>query len=248
MAPKRRQGKWDQLVYIDLLAGPGKGVEKDSRAEFDGSPLRALKVRPGFDRLFLGDARKRNVALLRKRIATEDLPRVELEAGDCNERAKKVVASLSPRTLGLVFVDPEGFEATFSMFKTLSSRPIDILLLFPSGIGIQRNLRNFVAQKHSPMDALWGGREWRELPSARLAAGTRLSVEEAETLDRPWVLHFRAKMSQIGYVFQDEGDPCFRNERNAPLYHLLFFSRHPAGLTIWRNVKRLEPTGQRSLF
>jgi len=55
MHPKRREGKWEQLVYIDLLAGPGKGIDRKSRAEFDGSPLRALRVSPAFGRLFLGD-------------------------------------------------------------------------------------------------------------------------------------------------------------------------------------------------
>lgn len=40
------KGKWERLVYIDLLAGPGKGVRRDTGEEFDGSPLRALKVRP----------------------------------------------------------------------------------------------------------------------------------------------------------------------------------------------------------
>jgi hypothetical protein len=31
------------------------------------------------------------------------------------------------------------------------------------------------------------------------------------------------------------------------MYHLLFFSRDAAGLKIWRNIKKIEPTGQRSL-
>jgi hypothetical protein len=33
------KGKWDRLVYIDLLAGPGKGVRRDTGVEFDGSPF-----------------------------------------------------------------------------------------------------------------------------------------------------------------------------------------------------------------
>jgi len=159
MAPKRRQGKWNHLVYIDLLAGPGKGIDRATRAEFDGSPLRALRVRPKFDRVYLGDARARNVTILRRRIATEDLQRVDIEVDDCNVRAEKIVGSLPSKTLGLAFIDPEGFEATFSMFRALARRPIDILLLFPSGIGIRRNLRAFVKQPSSPMDALWGGPE-----------------------------------------------------------------------------------------
>lgn len=39
MAPKRALGKWSELVYLDPLAGPGVGVDRDSRTEFDGSPL-----------------------------------------------------------------------------------------------------------------------------------------------------------------------------------------------------------------
>jgi three-Cys-motif partner protein len=53
--------KWDALVYIDLLAGPGKDIEKQSGREFDGSPLIALRTEPKFDRVILGDLDPRNV-------------------------------------------------------------------------------------------------------------------------------------------------------------------------------------------
>jgi hypothetical protein len=97
------------------------------------------------------------------------------------------------------------------------------------------------------MDGLWRGREWRDLPPAKIAAGTRLTPEEMLTLDLPWVLRFRNKMFDAGFKYQDEADPCLRNENNVPMYHLLFFSQDPAGLTLWRNIKKIEPTGQRSL-
>ncbi len=54
-------------------------------------------------------------------------------------------------------------------------------------------------------------------------------------------------MAGIGFQYQDEGDPCFTNAKNAPMYHLLFFSRDPAGLTLWRGIKKIEPSGQRTL-
>jgi three-Cys-motif partner protein len=247
MAPKKQQGKWDQLVYLDLLAGPGRGIDPDTAIEFDGSPLRALRVSPPFDRLFFGDLNPKNIEALRRRIRQQDLPRVDLRVGDCNALTKEVVAQLPRRTLGLAFVDPEGFEATFRMFQALATRRIDVLFLFPSGIGIARNLRLFAKQPKSPMDDLWGGKEWRDLPPAKLAAGKRLSTEEALSLDRPWVLRFRSKAADIGFQYQDEGDPCFSNAKNVPMYHLLFFSQDPAGLTIWRRIKKIEPSGQRAL-
>lgn len=38
-----------------------------------------------------------------------------------------------------------------------------------------------------------------------------------------------------------------RNEQKVPMYHLLFFSKDGAGLTIWRNVHQIDPRGQRQL-
>jgi three-Cys-motif partner protein len=162
--------------------------------------------------------------------------------------AAQVVRRLSARTLGLAFVDPEGFEVTFDMFRSLSTRRIDILFLFPSGIGIRRNLRTFARQARSPMDRLWGGPDWRDLPPAKLVAGTKLTPDEALSVDRPWVLRFRSKMADIGFQYQDEGDPFFTNEKNVPMYHLLFFCKDPVGVTIWRGVKKVEPSGQRRLL
>lgn len=247
MAPKRDQGKWTALVYLDLLSGPGRCIDAETEAEFDGSPLRALNVRPTFNRLYFSEASHRNIQALRRRIRAEDLSRVELRASDCNVFVRDIVKHLSPRTLAMVFLDPEGFEVTFETLRVLATRQVDLLYLFPSGIGIARNLRQFAKQAQSPMDALWGGRDWRDLPPAKLAAGRRVEPDEALTLDLPWVLRFRAKMQKLGFLYQDEGDPYFVNQKRVPMYHLLFFSKHPAGLTIWRGIKQIEPSGQRKL-
>lgn len=246
MAPKKRQGKWDQLVYIDLLAGPGLGIDADTGEEFDGSPLIALHVQPAFDRLFFGDLSPKNVAALRRRIPPGDLSRVSLKQGDCNVLVKEIITQLSSRTLGLAFVDPQGFEVQFTLFQELSKRRIDVLFLFPSGIGIGRNFAVFAKQATSPMDGLWGGMEWRDYPLAKLAAGKRLKPDEERRLDQSWVQGFRDKMAGIGFRYQDKSDPLLRNEKNVPMYHLLFFSHDSAGLKLWQGIKKIEPSGQRT--
>jgi three-Cys-motif partner protein len=248
MHPKRRAGLWAELVYLDPLAGPGRGIDRVTGEEFDGSPLRALRVQPAFDRLFFSDVDRRNVDALRRRIPAEDQARASIIEGDCNTVVKDVIAEFGGKTLAVAFVDPQGFEVKFSVFGTLARRRVDILYLFPSGIGIARNLAAFVRQSHSPMDELWGGREWRELPPAKLAAGQRVSADDAMSFDRPWVLAFRNKMAKLGFQYQDEADPYFTNEKNVPMYHLLFFSKDVAGLSIWRGIKKIEPGGQRTLF
>ena len=171
MAPKR----WSGLVYMDFLAGPGRGIDRKTGTEFDGSPLRALKVTPPFHRLYFSDADARNVEALRQRISKTDRDRVDLRQGDCHAVAADIVSGLPRRTLALAFVDPEGFEVRFRLFETLAACPIDVLYLFPGGIGIARNLSAFARQAKAPLDDLIPG--WRALKRARI--GRRPAAEGA---------------------------------------------------------------------
>lgn len=246
MAPKRRAGSWSQLVYLDFLAGPGKGINRKTRVEFDGSPLRAVQIVPRFDRLYFADIQRTNVEALRQRIPAKDLGRVDFQEGDCHDVAERVVSSLAANALGLAFVDPEGFEVKFRLFQTLASRRIDVLYLFPGGIGVARNADNFVRRAHAPLDDLIPG--WRSLPRARIVAGEQVTADELVAFDQPLVLEFQKRMADLGYRYSGLGEPCFTNEKNVRMYHLLFFSKHPIGLAIWRKITRIEATGQRRLF
>jgi len=247
MAVKRSEGKWRNLVYLDLLSGPGMGIDHDSTQEFPGSPLRALAISPAFERLFFRDLKATNIRALRKRIPSSAVHRVDLAVGDCNAEAQKIVAALPERTLGLAFIDPEGCEVQFALFRALSKRPIDVLFLFPSA-AIRRNLARFMRQPHTGLDDLMGSRDWRELPIAKLAAGTKVGPEESSTFIRSLIPLFRAAMKTIGFRYQDEADPIMTNEKNVGMYHLLFFSQHSAGLTIWKNIKKIGGDKQRRLF
>jgi hypothetical protein len=133
------------------------------------------------------------------------------------------------------------------MFQTLSQRAIDIVFLFPSWIGIVRNLARYVQEEHSDLDNLWGNREWRHLPMAQMAAGVAPIAEQGDAYYQSWAAAFCERVRALGYSHYDIKGPL-RNESRAPMYHLLFFSKNEAGLRIWRNVHRIGPDGQRSLW
>jgi three-Cys-motif partner protein len=84
MAKKRGPGKWERLVYLDFLCGPGRDVDTETNKEFPGSPLIALSIQPPFDHLYLADKDPKNVKALEKRISSADKSRVTLSVGDCN--------------------------------------------------------------------------------------------------------------------------------------------------------------------
>src|SRR5271155_1675725 len=172
MAKKRGPGKWDRLVYLDFLCGPGRDIDTDTDEEFLGSPLIGLSVEPHFDHLYLADKDRENIKALEARISLADKARVTLRVGDCNLVVDEVLKSISNRTLALAFIDPTGFEVDFATLAKLARRRIDLLYLFPSGIGVKRNLKNFLPLHESPMDKFWGGKDRRDLPEARRAAGS----------------------------------------------------------------------------
>ncbi|MGH7924340.1 MAG: three-Cys-motif partner protein TcmP [Candidatus Binatus sp.] len=247
MAPKRAQGKWDRLEYIDLLCGPGLSVVRETNEEFYGSPLIALRIKPAFDHLYFADLNPENISALKKRVLAQDADRVTFNAADCNIVVDEVLKRISNRTLGLAFIDPEGFEVDFETLAKLAKKRIDLLYLFASGIGVRRNLKNALRATNHPLDKWWGGKDWRELPVARWAAG-RSSEEPVEKVLRSFVSAFRKKVGSAGFQFQDEEVLPFSNTKNAPMYHLLYFSHDRAGLTIWKNIKKIAPGGQRSLL
>lgn len=243
MARKRGEGLWNKLVYIDPLCGSGKCIAESH--EFDGSPLIALGIRPAFDHLYLSDRSSHNISALKKRIPEADVPRTSCKVGDCNTSVDEIVKKFPERSLGLAFIDPEGFEVDFAVLEALANRPIDTLYFFPSMIGIRRNLRQSVLQEGGRLDAVLGS-EWRNVPAAKLASGKPLTENEMSNLDTSLIHYLRRQVKALGLVHQDDNPPVFRNAQNAPMYHLLFFSRHNAGLRIWNGIKRIAPSGQRS--
>lgn len=247
MGPKRSQGLWEKLVYIDLLAGPGLDIDSETNDEFNGSPLIALAVRPKFDHLFLGDTLPQNIAALEARIPPEDRDRVTIMSGDCNVVITKVLKQVSARTLGLAFVDPQGFEVHFDTLAKLAKRRIDLLYLFPSGIGVRRNWRQSIGSQRNKFDQFWGDPDWRELPVIKQATGDIQNLTSDKILNS-FVVAFRRKLTLAGFEFQDEAVPLFANTNNAQMYHLLYFSHDPVGLKLWNEIKQIGPGGQRKLL
>lgn len=66
--------------------------------------------------------------------------------------------------------------------------------------------------------------------------------------------HYKEKSQDLGYreAFRDDevgSEPLIRNaRRKAPLYRLLFASKHPLGHDFWQKVTHRDVHGQRRLF
>jgi three-Cys-motif partner protein len=133
------KNRW-QRVYLDLLAGPGRCVVRETNQEFEGSPLRALACEQPFTQTFFVESNERLAAALQHRVAG----RGEVRCGDAND--PRVIQDardlLGHGRLGLAFVDNLGLDVALDSLRELSAeRKLDLIITFQVG-DLKRNVRD----------------------------------------------------------------------------------------------------------
>lgn len=239
--------RWEERNYIDLLAGPGKNRIRGTGQVVFGSPLLALTTRYPFTGYYFIDLDPANIEALKRRCTASGLASsVRTMMGDCNTVIDDVVAAMrltERRSLNLAFLDPEGLELQWVSVANLASlRRMDLIINYPEG-GLNRLMRQASREViETSVDRFFGGREWREVYRAWEAS-------PRTPLHRQLIDLYKGQLSVLGYQVRQGEEPLIRNEtRRAPLYRLLFASKHPLGEKFWREVTRRDLYGQRRLL
>jgi len=247
------RNKWRVRYYIDLLSGPGKNRVRESGQVLLGSPLIALTTQHPFTHYIFVDNSPENTAALRQRCSVSPYAdRVTILTGDCNTLVDQIVDQIRPVqwvSLNLAFLDPEGMELQWITVEKLARLPrMDLIINYPQG-GLGRGTRQaFEATPPTKVDHFFGCTEWREI-YAKYQRGQLPEGLHFHLLDL-----YKSNLEKLGYRdvhrIVDTGDsPLIRNvRRRAPLYRLLFASRHPRGHEFWEKITLREPSGQRRLL
>jgi len=74
------KNKWPRRGYIDLMAGPGRCVVRESGEEFEGSPVLALRSQPPFAQAVFVEADDVAAAALERRTIADQQRRSVLAA------------------------------------------------------------------------------------------------------------------------------------------------------------------------
>lgn len=235
--------KWASRAYVDLFSGPGVCMFREARRITDGSPLIALKADYPFTDYYFSDLDAVVVKTLKKRcepFAAKPGIKINIFQGDCNDVADKIAAMVGNKTLCLAFIDPTGLDFRFETLSVLTKgKKMDLIIHFPIGTAIKRNIEKFYEKDRSKMDEFFGGAEWRGIYESNQTNPTNLT---ACLLDL-----YKAKLAQIGYAMEPADAVQIRNSKNVPLYALLFASKNPRGNQFWKKIKQIESKGQRSL-
>lgn len=221
---------WDERIYFELFAGPGRCFVRETQKEEPGSPLRVFET--NFTKFVLVEMNKGAADALATRIdGHPNASKVEIWCGDCTEAIEKIV--IPPRSLTFTFIDPTRIgHAPFKLITTLVAKArSDILLNIPTGTDIKRNLHNYLSRSgpEAPLTRYLGSDEWRNVPT-----------NSPSNFCRGFLALYEAQLRRLGYDFVGNLQQV-TTPGNVPLYYLFFASKHPLGEKFWNDtLKRVN--------
>lgn len=246
------RSKWHQRNYIDLFSGPGKNMVKDSSEILLGSPLLSLTTKYPFTGYHFSDLDHKSVDALKLRCTSSPLcSQIQFYAENANSVVSSVVAQIkhsSPRSLNLAVLDPEGLELEWTTVSSLGSLRCDLIIHY-SQSGLTRFIgKAFESDDETVIDRFFGTRDWRSIYVLWHDKPHRTGMHR-ELID-----HYKDRLQSLGYQEVKQSDeigaePLMRNSRrNAPLYRLIFASKHPLGDEFWQKVTKRDRYGQKRMF
>lgn len=241
-------------TYIDAFAGTGyrKTTEESSAGPLfadwadqvphellDGSARIALKSDPSFDRfIFIEKSRKRCKALRQLEFEfPEHDNNIAVLQGDANVEIQKLCRGPWASQRAVLFLDPYGMQVEWPTIEAVAkTQAIDLWLLFPLGIGVNRLLT-----KSGEIDKPWirrlnlllGTEDWYDefykieyTPTLFGGENERIEKASNETIGR----YFNNRLKSI---FAGVAEPGFlRNSVGCPLYLLCFAASNERGSKI----------------
>jgi three-Cys-motif partner protein len=236
-----------QRIYIDAFAGTGDRTDKRRKTlplldlpEFDavakGSARLALEVEPPFHRYILIERATRRAGELTA--LKSEFPTRQIEI--VNDDANHAIAALCKvtnwsNTRGVVFLDPYGLQVTWDTLVAIAqTKSLDVWVLFPSGMGLNRLLTksgDIPQEWQDTLDRSLGTKEWRSAfyrseEDADLFEGSRSkTVKDAD----PMKLE-KFYLSRLRRIFPTVMSNCVRltNSKDQTMYLLCFACANPS--------------------
>lgn len=235
---------WDNRIYIDLYSGSGKARVRNTNKILYSSAMLSLKVPDQFDKYIFCDVDETNITTLQERVNTE-FPEsiVNYVIGDCNDKIEEIINEISAYSptntvLTFCFIDPFSLNIKFDTINKLcGKRLVDILILLAFGMDGKRNIGLYVDENNTRIDNFLGETNWRER--------WKLTQKVDNNLVRFLAEEFTNKMVEIGYSKESLENyiSIHSDEKNLPLYYLMFFSKNHTGYKFWNTVRKrnIEP-------
>jgi three-Cys-motif partner protein len=244
-----------QKAYIDAFAGSGSRTtggaddatstaflfpnlaEPEPQQLLDGSARIALKTQPRFDRyVFIERNPSRCCELEDLKAEFPELAGdIRIKQGEANEEIQALCQKEWSSHRAVLFLDPYGMEVEWKTIDAISrTEAIDLWLLFPLGVGVNRLLTrsgDIPPAWRAKLNKLFGTQDWydklyrveaeRDLWGAKKEHMVKATTE---AIGRYFVERLK---SVFPHVADEPG--VLRNSANCPLYLLCFAAGNKNG-------------------
>jgi len=244
--------------YIDAFAGTGYRdarrdgeasessqallpdlAEKEPQELLDGSARLALKTEPRFDRyVFIERSAERCAQLEALKTEFPHLAKdIQIRHGDANTEIQELCKKDWRSHRAVLFLDPYGMQVEWKTIEAIAATgAIDLWLLFPLGIGVNRLLTksgDIPDSWRRRLNLLLGNETWYDefyrVERKRTLFGEADHVVKAttETIGR----YFNERLKSVFPAVAEE-PRVLRNSANCPLYLLCFAVGNEKGAPI----------------
>jgi three-Cys-motif partner protein len=206
----------------------------------EGSAALALKTEPSFDQYIFIERSRRFCQHLEelKNEFPEKAARIDVQRGDANERIRALCAKDWSAHRAVLFLDPYGMQVEWKTIEAIAStKAIDLWLLFPLGIGVNRLLTKSGEIPQSwrqRLDMLLGTTEWYD-EFYRVESTPTLFDGEQEHIVKATMAtiaqYFNRRLAGVFAGVADEPG-ILRDNGNHPLYLLCFAVANERGKDI----------------
>ncbi len=223
--------KWEERILIDPFCGPGRIRVKGEPFTRDGGAVVASRQASAYEvpftKVLIGDLQSERAEACAARLGVLGVP-VEYFVGPAADTVKIMVSEIPSGALSLAYLDPYNLEfLSFSIIEVLAKlKNIDFAVHF-STMDLQRNVDMELDPSRARFDEAAPG--WREALGSRNLSKANLPQE--------FFAYWMSLVKRLGFEFSQEM-PLVRDEKNRPLYRLVFFSRHAFPNKIWADVAR----------
>lgn len=240
------------LSYVDGFAGSGASqalgdvVEQsllrddllDALSIIEGSPARALKINPPFDRYIFVDTNSENIRSLEELKLQHSDRNIDLSDENANEWFQRFATFIQDRRneRAVVFLDPFGLSVKWdTVAKLAGTEKVDLWYLVPvHGMSRQIKSDGTFLPSAARIDELWGSDDWRAKAVRRAEPIEDLFGQIDERYEKT------ARAAQFSDMFRDRLATVFKggvSTRYLPLgkgrlheFSLMFACANPSPL------------------
>jgi three-Cys-motif partner protein len=256
-AQKDKYNGWPTTIYFDGFAGSGKrnilstddeklfkDITNDELTVYKGSAERVLSMTEKFDEYYFIDNDSEAINILKSNLAAKNLitSSCNFIVNDVNEELKKFSKYLDKKKAALILFDPFGMQLNWESIELLKDRRVDLWILLPSGVIINRFL----------------DRKGKLSFDKKLQSFFGISVEKireifykAETIETLFdtenrIIKVSNSITKIADVYIQRLKNIFKfvtdeplkllNTKGIPIYHFVFASNNQTALNIAKYI------------